>query len=167
MQGKMDKYNGNRAVMELTGQIGKISDLKYTKAGTAFVEFSIYALINKQRYWYNNLVAYEQNAQELKNYADKNTKTTVFAFPEEISWKDKETGASLAQVKTESSVYCTFGLGNLRKLGDFIKANNFEEVILAVDNDGDSINTKNLIDAAIKELNEQSVNINVILPSST
>ena len=75
-----------------------------------------------------------------------------------------ETGASIAQVKTESSVYCTFGLGNLRKLGDFIKANNFEEVILAADNDGDSINTKNLIDAAIKELNEQSVNINVIYP---
>jgi len=35
---------------------------------------------------------------------------------------------------------------------------------LAADNDGDSINTKNLIDAAIKELNEQSVNINVIYP---
>ena len=329
----MDKYNGNRVVMELTGQIGKISDLKYTKAGTAFVEFSIYALINKQRYWYNNLVAYEQNAQELKNYAHKNTKTTVFAFPKEISWKDKETGfnrtkyvkhvtglslhlneirskntdnksavadsdniddeannkikivndlwsksvplegtigeqylkehrgildtsnleirfipkgtdmtlsdgaikpsfapmiiiggfnannelvsaqriyldqktankntyidtpklsmgliggsagliqkgtdgkvylvegpetgASIAQVKTESSVYCTFGLGNLRKLVDFIKANNFEEVILAADNDGDSVNTKNLIDTAISELKQQGIDIKVMHP---
>ena len=41
MQGKMDKYNGNRAVMEITGQIGKLSDLKSSKNGRDFVEFSL------------------------------------------------------------------------------------------------------------------------------
>ena len=75
-----------------------------------------------------------------------------------------ETGASIAQVKIESSVYCTFGLGNLRKLGDFIKANSFDEVILAADNDGDSVNTKNLIDTAISELKQQGIDIQVMNP---
>ena len=89
MQGKMDKYNGNKAVMEITGQIGKLSDLQSSKNGRDFVEFSLYALINKQRYWYNNLIAYDVNAKELSSYAHKNTKTTVYAFPEEISWQDK------------------------------------------------------------------------------
>jgi hypothetical protein len=316
MQGKMDKYNGNRAVIEITGQIGKLSDLKASKNGRDFVEFSLYALINKQRYWYNNLIAYDVNAKELSSYAHKNTKATVYAFPEEVSWQDKtgskrvkyinhvtglslhlndikpklesaivtkeydneeltkifavrdlwsksisldgtigqryltehrglcdtsnleirfvpkdtkmslsdgsikpsfapmivvggyneknelvsaqriyldqktanknsyidtpklsmgliggsagliqqgstkivylaegaETAASIAQVKKDDWVYCTFGLGNIRKLGNFIKSHNFEEVMLAADNDGDNLNTKKLIANAIDEL---------------
>ena len=328
MQGKMDKYNGNRAVIEITGQIGKLSDLKSSKNGRDFVEFSLYTLINKQRYWYNNLIAYDTNAKELSSYAHKNTKATVYAFPEEKSWQDKdgskrvkylnhvtglslhlndikpkiestvaakehyneeqtkilavidlwsksisldgtigqrylteyrglydtsnleirfvpkdtkislsdgsikpsfapmiviagyndknelvssqriyldqktanknsyidtpklsmgliggsagliqqgsskilylaegaETAASRAQVKKDDWIYYTFGLGNLRKLGNFIKLHKFEEVILGADNDADNPNTKKLIDDAIDELGKQGIYLRVIYP---
>jgi hypothetical protein len=59
---------------------------------------------------------------------------------------------------------CTFGLGNLRKLGSFIKSHKFEEVILAADNDGDNLNTKKLINDAIDELGKQNIDLNVIYP---
>tara|TARA_B110000977_G_C10931719_1_gene437368 strand:+ start:133 stop:777 length:645 start_codon:yes stop_codon:yes gene_type:complete len=75
-----------------------------------------------------------------------------------------ETAASIAQVKKDDWVYCTFGLGNLRKLGEFIKANKFEEVILAADNDGDNLNTRKLITTAINELATKGIYMEVIYP---
>lgn len=98
MQSKMDKYNGNTASFDTTAYIGKLSQLKQTKSGTDFIEFSVFALINKERFWYNNIIAYDQNARELHSYAKKKMKITLSAFPEEKTWKDKNTGKNITKL---------------------------------------------------------------------